>query len=240
MKNITLLTKDKEKISANFFKSEHRELVIIAPGWLMTKDSKSFLKISEIFAKHFDVLTLDFRGHGKSSGFYTFTARELEDIDVYVKFAKQNGYEKIYLLGFSLGAALVLIYASKSNLIDKVIAVSAPSEFGKIENQMWKKEAWLETLKKFEWRRFFSIRLCPIPLKKIKPIDIIQNISVPTLFIAGEKDPTVHSWHTEKLFAKARCDKKYKLFENGYHAEDLFLYFENEFSDVCLDWFSRH
>ena len=197
---------------------------------------KAFCEISEMFAKNFDVISFDFRGHGKSGGMFTFTARELMDIDAVIRFVRKSKYKKIYLAGFSLGAAMSIIYTSKSRYIDKVIAVSAPTEFDKIENQMWKKEAWGETFKKFELDRFASIRPYPIPLKKINPIDVVGKIKVPTLFVAGEKDPTVHPWHTKELYEKATCTKEYKEYKDGCHAEDLFLHYEEDFSKLCTDW----
>ena len=232
----TLKTKDKINIAINYYPNGFDEVVVIAPGWCMTKDSDAFCRIAEMFAKHFDVISLDFRGHGKSGGMYTFTAKELMDMDAVVRYARKKDYKRIYLAGFSLGAAMSLIYASKSRFIDKIIAVSAPSDFDKIENQMWKKEAWGETFKKFELDRFASIRPYPIPLKKIKPTDIVDKIKVPILFIAGEKDPTVHLWHTKELYDKAICKKEYKEYKNGCHAEDLFLHFEDDFTKLCLDW----
>lgn len=236
MKSFNLTAKDGVNIAINHYINGSDEVVIVAPGWCMTKDSDAFVKISEFFAKYYDVISFDFRGHGKSGGMYTFTAKELMDMDAVVRFARKNGYKKIYLAGFSLGAAMVLIYASKSRFIDKVIAVSAPTDFSKIENKMWKKEAWGETFKKFELDRFASIRPYPVPLKKIRPIDIVDKIKIPILFIAGEKDPTVCSWHTKKLYEKAVCPKKYMEYKDGCHAEDLFLHFEDEFSKLCLEW----
>ena len=236
MQNLNLKAKDKTDIAINYYKSGHNEVVIIAPGWCMTKDSDAFKRIAQMFAAHFDVISFDFRGHGKSGGMFTFTAKELMDMDCVVRFARKNKYCKIYLAGFSLGAAMSVIYASKSRFIDKLIAVSAPSDFDKIENEMWKKEAWGETFKKFELERFVSIRPYPVPLKKVKPTDIIHKIKIPILFIAGENDPTVHPWHTKELYEKAVCTKKYKEYKGGCHAEDLFLHYEKNFSKLCLDW----
>ena len=236
MEELILKTKDRVNIVINYYTDAHDEVVIVAPGWCMTKDSGAFCRISEMFARHYDVISLDFRGHGKSGGMYTFTAKELMDMDCVVRFARKNNYKKIYLAGFSLGAAVSLIYASKSSYINKVIAVSAPTDFDKIENQMWKKEAWGETFQKFELDRFASIRPYPIFLEKTKPIDIVDKIKVPTLFVAGEKDPTVHAWHTKQLYDKAVCPKKYKEYKNGCHAEDLFLHFEDDFTTLCQDW----
>ncbi len=235
MEEIKIVTSDGIKIAVNYYKSGFEKVIIIAPGWFMTKDSKSFRQMSEIFSQYSDVLAMDFRGHGKSGGFYTFTSKELQDIKSVIEFA-QGKYEKIYVIGFSLGAATALIAGSEDNKIDKIIAVSAPSCFEKIENKVWKKEAWIPTLQKCELKRWFSIRPSIIPKKKVRPIDIVEKIKCPTLFLAGEKDPTVCSWHTEALFRKAECEKKYELFKNCCHAEDLFIQNRDKFIQICCEW----
>lgn len=235
MREIFLKTEDNVKIAINHYENNSDTVVIIAHGWFMTKDSNAFLKISEEFFKNFDVITLDFRGHGKSSGFYTFTSKEILDLKAVVDYAKEK-YSKIYLAGFSLGGALVLIYGAEFNNIDKIIAVSAPSDFDKIENQIWKKEAFIPTFKKFELKRWLSVRPSAVIRKKIKPVDIIDKIKVPTLFLAGKKDPTVHFWHTQVLYEKAVCTKQFELFENGIHAEDLYLDEPERFINLCINF----
>lgn len=235
MEEVKILTKDGIKIAINHYKNSFDSVVIIAPGWFMTKDSKSFKKMSEILSKKFDVVAMDFRGHGNSTGFYTFTRKEINDLNAVVNFSKEN-YKKIYLMGFSLGGALVLDYASKNEEINKVIAISAPTCFEKIENKMWKKEAWLPTFQKCELKRWLSIRPSLMFGKTVKPIEIIKNVKCPTLFIAGEKDPTVCEWHTKKLYEDAICKKKYVLFENCAHAEDLFIQEQEKFIEICTEW----
>lgn len=235
MKEIKILTKDNIKIALNHYENGFDRVVIIAPGWFMTKDSKYFKQISEVFIKKSDIISMDFRGHGKSSGLYTFSSKEINDITRVIDFAKER-YIKIYLIGFSLGAAIALIAASQLEGIDKVIAVSAPVSFEKIENKMWKKEAWLTTLQKCELKRWLSIRPDIINRKKTKPIDIVEKVKCPTLFIAGENDQIVCSWHTKTLFDKAKCIKKYELFEKCYHAEDLFIQDKEKFIKICMNW----
>lgn len=235
MREKFLYTNDNIKIAINHYDKGNDNVLIIIPGWFMTKDSKAFLEISKSFAKEMDVICLDCRGHGKSHGFYTFTAKETEDIKAVVEFAKSK-YKKVYLAGFSLGGALAVIHGGINQDIDKIIAISVPSSFCKIENQMWHYNAWLPTIKKFEFARWVSVRPSIIPFKKIKPVDVIKNICVPTLFIAGGKDVTVKKWHTEKLFELAVCKKKYVLFEDCIHAEDIFLQEKDKFIQTCLDW----
>lgn len=235
MEEIKILTKDRIKIAINHYKNDFDSVVIIAPGWFMTKDSKSFKEMSEIFSENFDVIAMDFRGHGNSSGLYTFTRKESNDLSAVVDYASEK-YKKIFLIGFSLGGALVLDCASKNERIDKVITISAPTCFKKIENKVWKKEAWLPTFQKCEIKRWLSIRPSLLFGRTVNPIEIIKNIKCPTLFIAGEKDPTVCEWHTKKLYEDAICEKKYVLFKNCTHAEDLFLQDREKFIEICTQW----
>lgn len=241
MNKIFLKTDDNIKIAINHYFNDKDSVVIICPGWFMSKDSKHFLKIAEDLAKDFDIIAMDFRGHGKSDGFYTFTAKEGLDLAAVVNYSKNScHYNNIYLLGFSLGGAMVLIGAANNEDIKKVIAVSAPTEFMKIENHMYSPDAWIPTLfQKFEPLRWLTIRPGFPFYKKEKPIDIVHKINAPTLFIAGEKDPTVFPWHTENLYKAAKCKKDYKLFKNARHAEDLYTDFPDEFIKVCIKWFRQ-
>lgn len=241
MQEIFLKTKDNIKIAINHYSKKRDNVIIICPGWFMTKDSKAFAKLSKNLFQYFDIISMDFRGHGKSSGFYTFTAKEENDLNTVTDFAKlECKYKKIYLMGFSLGGALAIICAAKNSNINKVISISSPTEFSKIENHMYSPDAWFPTLfKKFEPKRWLTIRPSIIIHKKEKPIELVNKIKVPTLFIAGEKDPTVFPWHTEALYKKAKCPKDYLLIKNARHAEDLYLDYPGIFIDKCIKWFQN-
>jgi len=238
IKEIFLKTPDGVEIAINQHKTGHDEVLIIAHGWFMTKDSAYFRDMAEVFSENVDVISMDFRGHGRSSGFYTFTSKEPMDMKAVVDYAKTQ-YSKVYLMGFSLGGALVLIHSALEKDVDKVIAVSAPHSFMKIENHMWKKEAWSHSLRKFEFIRWVTVRPSLVIGKKIRPIDIVGKIEVPTLFVAGKKDVTVRAWHTKTLYRVAKCEKRFELFENCCHAEDLFFQKREKFVKVCTDWLSE-
>lgn len=236
LNEVLLKTEDNIDIKINHYANDKDEVVIICPGWFMTKDSKSIKNLSKTLRSFCDVITMDFRGHGKSGGFYTFTANEEKDLAIVVEFAKRK-YKKVSLMGFSLGGALVLLHSAKDSDIDKNIVVSAPADFYKIENHMYSPHAWYPTLfQKFEPKRWVSIRPGNPFLPKERPIDVIKNVKSPTLFLAGENDPTVFPWHTELLYNEAVCKKSYKLFENANHAEDLFNDYPMKFIKLCKKW----
>lgn len=234
-------TSDNVSIAYDTYKNNHDEVIILAHGWFMTKNSNAFTQIAEDFSKYYDVIVLDFRGHGKSSGKYTFGIKEVNDIEPIIEHAHSH-YKKVYLIGFSLGSLISIDYCSKHENIDKLILVSAPTDFKKIENNVISPHAFVPTLKKFEWDRWTSIRfsISSIFKEKIKPQNEIENIKIPTLFIAGEKDPIIYKWHNNKLYnASKATDKKQIIIKNGKHAEDLYLYAPKTFMEICINWLNK-
>ena len=234
-------TSDNVSIAYDVYKNSHDNVIILAHGWFMTKNSNAFIKMAEDFSKYYDVIVLDFRGHGESSGKYTFGSKEVEDIKPIINYATRN-YKKIYLIGFSLGSLISVDYCSKNNNVDKLILVSAPTDFDKIENNVLSPNAFVPTLRKFEYKRWTSIRFSLSSLKrnKIKPINEIKKVKIPTLFIAGENDPIIYKWHNSTLFkASNSTEKKQILIKKGKHAEDLYLDAPQTFIDTCVNWLNK-
>ncbi|MEI7475511.1 MAG: alpha/beta fold hydrolase [bacterium] len=239
MEELFLKTEDNIKIAINHYKEGKDIVIIICPGWAMTKDSKPFKSMAKDFAVHYDVITMDFRGHGKSSGRFTFSAKEAMDLKTVVDYAK-NKYSKVGIIGFSMGGATAIIHTAKHKDIQMLITVSTPCDFDKIENHWYKPEAFIPTFQKFEFKNALSIRVDNPFLKKIKPINIVQDIApIPILFLAGEIDPTVYPWHAEKLYNKACQSKSLNIFKNNCHAEDLYLQSHDTFINVCNNWLEQ-
>lgn len=234
-----LKSADNTNIAINHYNKGRNEIVILAHGWYMCKDSQAFKSMSDDFFEHYDVITMDFRGHGKSGGLYTFTANEPNDLKAVVDYAKQH-YSKVNLIGFSLGATLSIIHAAQHKDINKLIAVSAPVSFDKIENHFWRKEAFIPTIQKFELFRSLSVRPGNILVKKINPIDVIKNITTtPVLFLAGEKDPTIYPWHAQELYDNTFSRKALLIFEKDIHAEDLYINSREKFMTSCVEWLAQ-
>lgn len=239
-RDLSLETEDKIPIALTHYSSNNRDIVfVICPGCFMCKEAKPFSDMAEAFFEHFDVIAMDFRGHGQSGGLFTFSAKEHLDLKVVIDYAKKK-YAHIILLGFSLGAATAIIYAAKYRGVDGVIAVSAPTDFEKIENHFLKKEAVIPAMQKFEFGKSPTLRPGNIALKKIKPVDVVSGISpVPILFLSGRQDPIIHHWHAEKLFECAREPKELTVFPDGSHAEELYRKSKKKFLDTCIDWYQE-
>ena len=53
MEECFVSTNDKVKIALNHFKNGFEEVIIVVPGWFMTKDSKAFFNLSKAFLNYF-------------------------------------------------------------------------------------------------------------------------------------------------------------------------------------------
>lgn len=235
-----VLSKDRIKIAQDHYQSGFDRVIIFAHGFYNNKDAFLFKKMAQQFAESFDVIVLDFRGHGESEGLFSWTTKESQDLEAVIQYAKKNGYKKIGIIGFSLGAAVSLLQASHDQNIDSLIAVSAPYDFWKIDYHFWEQEMW-EDLKLNMGPKGKGKGVRPgNPFEeKIRPIDVVSRISIPKLFIHGQKDWLINVKHSRKLFNKANEPKKIKIFEKAGHAEKIFDDYPNEFIEICLKWFQE-
>lgn len=234
-----LLTSDKHKIAYDHYECGHKAAVIIAHGFFTSKESVLLKKLKDALTDTYDVIMFDFRGHGKSSGLFSWTAKEPEDLETVLQYAKTR-YTTIGLIGFSLGAAISINLLSKTDAVDSFVAVSAPSDFEKIEYHFWKLDLEEDILYNLgEGGKGKGIRPGPFWLKKQKPIDLVGKITIPILYIHGDRDWVVSDNHSKKLYAKTTAKKKIAIIKNGTHAEYLLRKNEREVVGSIQDWFKQ-
>jgi len=240
MRNVTLKTQDCHRIEAVHHEQGFKKVVILAHGFFNAKDAYLFREIAKALAFHYDVVAFDFRGHGKSSGLFTWTAKECADLQAVIAYVKDCGYESIGLMGFSLGAAISLLEAAQNPDIKTVIAVSAPYDFWKIDYHFWK-PGMLDDLKlnlgyKAKGK---GVRPSHPWQPKIAPIDVVDRISPrPVLFIHGAEDWLINPKHSRELYNKAKEPKKIVIIEKVGHAETMFDQQPDLFMKPCLEWFA--
>lgn len=237
----SLATEDGQSIALAHYRKGFPILIIIAHGFYNNKDTVLFREIAERISRYDDVITFDFRGHGKSSGLFSWTSREPKDLKAVVSYAKKTGYLKIGIMGFSLGASVALIEASRNPDIDSLIAVSAPYDFWKINYHFWEPDM-LEDLKLNMGKKGKGKGMRPSSpfFKKVRPLDIVDKICPrPVLFIHGEKDWLIKPVHSKRLFEKAGDPKGLKIFEGAGHAERIFDCFPDQFIAICAHWFKE-
>jgi len=237
MKTHRIRTTDGQQIAFNHYENGHDKVVIIAHGFFNSKDAALLCELSDALSDQYDVINMDFRGHGKSSGLFYWTSKEYLDLEAVLHYAKQS-YDKAGVIGFSLGAATTLIAASRSDLIDSVVAVSAPTEFWKIEYRLWELNVENDIMYNWFGRGKVGKKVLPGPfwLKKYKPIDIVEKIQCPVFYIHGEIDWLIKPWHSQALHEKTKAQKHLAIIKGGLHAEYLVRKSKTEFVGLIRTW----
>ncbi len=233
-------TSDGIMISMDRYMNGHSDVIVIAHGFYNSKQAVLLKKLAGDLIDNFDVIVMDFRGHGQSSGLFYWTSKEYLDLEAVLKFARKN-YQKVGVIGFSLGAATSLITAARSDLMDSLVAVSAPTAFGKIEYHFWgldlENDIVFGLLKEGGLGK--GVRPGPFWEQKEKPVDCVEKIKVPVCYIHGQKDWLIHPWHSQKLYDQTRSLKRIALIPDGSHAEYLVRKNHKEFTSIVREWFVK-
>jgi len=235
----TVTAQDGVTISCDAYQGEGRDTaLVICPGFFQSKETATFQRMSRALAVHWDVLAMDFRGHGRSGGLYTFSALERADLEAVLRWV-QGRYRGVGILSFSLGAAIAINTVSRHHgVVQSLIAVSAPSAFEDIEFKFWTPEAMRTGLTGLEPGA--GCRPSNPLMKKDRPLDTVRHLgNTPLLFIHGTHDVIVDVQHSHRLHAAAAEPKRLEIIEGGSHAEALFRDDPTRFLSLVETWVAK-
>jgi pimeloyl-ACP methyl ester carboxylesterase len=237
----SLLTPDRKKIAYHHYTSGQDKVIVIVHGFYNSKDAVILKRLAEDLSGDYDVLMFDFRGHGKSGGFFTWTSREGMDLSTVLNYL-EGKYRRTGMLAFSFGASIAINTLAADKRVDSLICVSPVSDPGRIDYQFWKldlKGDLLYTLGTAEGFKGRGFRPGAFWLKKEKPVENISKIRIPVLYIHGDKDWVIKPWHSEALFDKTPTKKKKVIIKGGPHAEYLIRDYFAQFMAETKNWFEE-
>jgi alpha-beta hydrolase superfamily lysophospholipase len=87
--------------------------------------------IERVLDRGFAALAFDFRGHGESGGDADLGKIDL-DLEAAVAYARQRGYERLFVVGASMGGTAALAVAARQELAG-VVVISSPETFEGID-----------------------------------------------------------------------------------------------------------
>jgi len=190
----------------------------------------------------YDLFLFDFRGHGQSSGLFTWMSREEAEVHAVLQHLESH-YDRIGIIGFSLGGSIVLNVLSQvpEYNVHSFVCISAPSDFYKTDilklwQLDWENDVVYHLLSK-EGRTGRGVRPGPLWLTKKRPLDYVEKLQVPVLYMYGSLDWIVKPHHGMLLYNKTKSPKKINIIEQGPHAEFLLRKYPQTISEDVYNWF---
>ncbi|WP_088041703.1 alpha/beta hydrolase [Bacillus sp. EAC] len=197
--------------------------IITLHGYMGSKDDQA--KYAKMFHSiGYNVIAYDQRNHGESSGTYTtYGILESKDLQAVVQYAKKRSHNgQIGIHGVSMGAATTLIYAGNvKNGADFFIADCPYSNFleeskFRLKNDYTYIPSILQGPIVFLGDAFLKLRK-DYSIKDASPIDSIQNIKAPVLFINTKTDDYIPPQMTQDLYDKKKGPKSIYWTNSGKH-----------------------
>ncbi|NLG50563.1 MAG: alpha/beta hydrolase [Chloroflexi bacterium] len=227
-----LLSQGHPALAVAHFRQGHPRLVVTAHGLMRSMNDQQMAQLVGVLAERYDVLTFDFRGHGRSEGVSALHfGQAAEDLLRVLHYAASLHYEQVAVIGYSMGAAAAIIAAAQGAPVDAVVSVSCPTpppargdEPLQLNTRLWRWWAWLmgtriaPTLRIGQWPHTVIARVSPIPL----------------LIVHDGLDTLVSRSGSERLFAAARPPKDYLHVPWALHAMPMASI------NAIMDWLDYH
>ncbi len=179
----------------------------------------------------YDVFAFDYRGYGRSDGHPTLRGALDDTIAALatVRALPEADRERLYVIGQSLGGALVLAALGRGHTsgVRAVVADSAFSSPRAIVADVLAELPGLNLIRHPLARWLIS--------DEVSAEAVVANIAPrPILFIHGERDRVIPVSHSDRLFAAAREPKTYWRIAGLDHTEALTL---REWQDRLVEFF---
>jgi pimeloyl-ACP methyl ester carboxylesterase len=194
-------TSDGIELGATLFARGCPDVVIICHGFASTQRSLGIVWLAESLAGWRDVLTFDWRGYRRSTGYASLGGDEALDLFAMLAYARERGYRRVGLVGESMGGLIVLATlgaaastsaeASLSAVYpDRIATLGAPADYMLTctpRPQMVRYLAPHPRLRPLSHLMGFRMGQVNVPV----PLDVAGNIHQPLLLAHGDRDGIV-------------------------------------------------
>jgi dipeptidyl aminopeptidase/acylaminoacyl peptidase len=202
-------------------------------------EDRGYPLLAERFCREgFLALIFNFRGAGVSEGNFDILgwAGDLEKGLNSVYLLPEVDRKRIFLMGFSGGAAVSLYVAARHKEVAAVVSCASPAEFRDLSTGQGLEDFLTHAREvgiikdpafprsKDEWKKSF---------KTVRPIDWIARIPPrPLLLIHGTGDDVVRVSHAHRLYGKVKGKAELFLIEGAGHR----LRVEERAMEKAMDW----
>lgn len=221
---------------------ESRPVVIVVHGISISRKHPKIIAITKDIYKKYDVISIDLRGHGESSGDFTGGESEANDVDAAIDYAKRHGYKNIGLIAFSAGGIASIKRQVKEQTFKAMVIVATPASPNTAKGEFTKLLCTDNVFLQGTGNVFMHCRgaRIKVPLKVANALEIVDSVCCPVLFMQGKDDWIVDSEQARLLYEKAKEPKKLVILDSSEHAESLYNNRANEFRSEMMGWFGKY
>jgi pimeloyl-ACP methyl ester carboxylesterase len=239
-------TSDGVVIAYSWWRRPARELLILAPGFWRVRLARENLFLANFFVRRgYDVVALDFRGHGDSQGAYTFGTFEAHDLKAVVDSLVGEGrpYRRFALLGLSMGGMISADALAKWPELPcrALVMVSSPADLRSLRPKPWKAGALRQVRLRHALRMprvSHRTRISATP----RGHEAVAQLNMPKLIVTAEGDWLVDPSHG-RLLAKAAAppvDDVHLELPGSLHADALVKFVPLRLLRLLDRWFMRN
>ncbi len=240
---VILRTSDQQRLYGNWYRQKNAgsALVIVLNGFGSSKENLKKDHLATKISTIADVLVLEFRGHGKSTGIFTGTHIEPTDVRAALNFAQRQGYQEVILLGFSMGGTIAIKSAALyPEEVSGLITVSAPFYINYDQPAHIVQELTGVAVQSvpFMARNFFGLRIiAPEFAPDLDLTQYIDQVKQSMLVIHGSEDWLIPVADAHSIFTlAASSEKKLVILEESFHSEMANKQTYNQVVETILDW----
>lgn len=170
----------------------------------------------------YDVLKPDARGHGGSEGDYIgYGWHDRKDYVEWVEYLIDNNKHSIFLHGFSMGAATVLM-TSGEDLPKEVKGIIADSGYTSVKEELSHQLKYMYHLPAFpimEVTSFVTKLRAGYSFDEASAIEAVKKNSLPLFIIHGDQDDLVPTSMADEIYDVTTSEKELWIVEGAGHTE---------------------
>ncbi len=244
---VSIAAADRARLSAWWLTApeSNGNCVVVLHG--ITDSRASSLRFAPMFLNAgYDVLLPDSRAHGESEGrFVTYGLLEKYDIIAWTEWMQTAGCGKVYGLGESLGAAILIQSAAVRPAFSAIVAEGSYADLREAAELRVRRMLRMPAILARPAARmvvgsgeYYARWVDGVNLVRVSPVSDIGRASTPILLIHGLSDSRTPFSDSEKL-ERANPRNVLWLVPNAGHIGAAAAAPE-EFSRRVLGWFARH
>jgi len=244
---VEVLANDGVKLSAWWLRpAEHNgNCVIVLHG--IADSRASSVRFAPMFLAHgYEVLLPDSRAHGASGGkLVTYGLLEKYDVLAWTHWMKREGCDRIYGLGESLGASILIQAAAIEPAFAAIVAECPFADLREIAEYRIRRVLRMPAFIGFPLAKlavssgtFYARVADGFDFRSVSPVNSIGHTTTPILLIHGQDDFRTPPSHSQELAAANPSDPLWLVPKGGHTRASIAE--PDEFRRRVLGWFAGH